>query len=57
MVRWQRGGNNGDGQRDANGDGWRDSKVVVMMVMDGATATAIARQRCATTATEGALAT
>jgi hypothetical protein len=42
MAQWQRGGDNGDGRRDGNGDGWRDSEVVAMTVMDGATATAIA---------------
>ena len=50
-AQWQRNGNNVDGLRGGNGDGWRDSnvigccnaKVVAMTVMDNATATAITR--------------
>ena len=53
----QRGGDNGDGQHGGDDNGWCNGKVVAMMVMDGATVTAIARQRCATTATEGATVT
>ena len=52
-AQWQRGGGNvdglhggnGDGRRNGNGDGRRDNKVVAMTVLDGATATAIARRQ------------
>ena len=57
MAHQQRGGNNGDGRRDSDGDGWRNGKVVAMTVMDGAMATAITRQRHATTAAKGATVT
>jgi hypothetical protein len=48
-AQWQRNGNNLDGLRggnsngrcDGNVNGRRDAEVVVMMVMDSATATAI----------------
>jgi hypothetical protein len=50
-ARWEHDGNNvdglrvgnGDGCLDGNGNGRRDGEVVAMTVMDGATATAIAR--------------
>ena len=38
-------GCNGDGWSDGNVNGWRNAKVMVMMLMDGATATAIARRQ------------
>ncbi len=57
MAQRRRGGADSDGRCDGDGNGWHDCKVVVMMVMGGTTATLIARQRCATTATESATAT
>ena len=52
-AQWQRDGDdvdglhggNGNGQRSGDGDGRRDNKVVMLTVLDGVTATAIARQR------------
>ena len=38
-------GGNGGGRRNGNGDGRRDNKVVAMTVLDGGTATAIARRQ------------
>jgi hypothetical protein len=43
MAQRRRGGNNNDGWRDGNGNGWCNNEVVAMTVMDGTMAMAIAR--------------